>query len=46
MVEKKEQELKLGQIRLLRPFGPAIAHIKMPEEINVMIVGVLLIRQI
>ena len=33
MVEKKEQELKLGQIRLLRPFGPAIAHIKMPENL-------------
>ena len=33
MVEKKEQELKIGQIRLLRPFGPAIAHIKMPENL-------------
>ena len=33
MVEKKEQELKPGQIRLLRPFGPAIAHIKMPENL-------------
>ena len=33
MVEKKEQELKLGHIRLLRPFGPAIAHIKMPENL-------------
>ena len=38
MVEKKEQELKPGQIRLLRPFGPAIAHVKIPknliEELN------------
>ena len=33
MVEKKEQELKPGQIRLLRPFGPAIAHVKMPENL-------------
>ena len=33
MVEKKEQELKLGQIKLIRPFGPAIAHIKMPENL-------------
>ncbi len=33
MVEKKEQEIKPGQIRLLRPFGPAIAHIKMPENL-------------
>ena len=33
MVEKKEQELKPGQIRLLRPFGPVIAHIKMPENL-------------
>ena len=33
MVEKKEQELKLGQIKLIRPSGPAIAHIKMPENL-------------
>ena len=33
MVEKKEQELKLGQIKLIRPFGPAIAHVKMPENL-------------
>lgn len=33
MVEKKEQELKPGQIRLLRPFGPAIAHVKIPENL-------------
>ena len=31
--KKREKELKPGQIRILKPFGPAIAHVKMPENL-------------
>ena len=31
MKNKKEGEIQDGQIRILKPFGPSIAKVKMPQ---------------
>ena len=33
MTDFKEEDLKPGKISVLRPFGPSIAHLKIPEDL-------------